>query len=174
MPRTAGWVISRRTGGLAASAVLVSAAVLGVGAAASASDSRHGDAAAKHVLLISVDGLHQSDLTWYVAQHPHSALAALVKGGIDYTNAQTTNPSDSFPGMVAQLTGGTAAETGVYYDDTYNHALLPAGTTNCAGVAPGAEVNFTEGLDKNLLSIDAGQGLAGLPGSILQMTGNPA
>jgi hypothetical protein len=172
MPRSAGWVISRRSGGLAASAVLVSAAVLGVGAAASASDG-HGDDSSKHVLLISVDGLHQSDLTWYVKQHPHSALAALVKGGIDYTNAQTTNPSDSFPGMVAQLTGGTPAETGVYYDDSYNHALLPAGTTNCTGVAPGAEVDFTENQDLNQLSIDAGQGLSGLPGSILRMTGSP-
>ena len=28
----------------------------------------HGDI--KHVLLISVDGMHQSDLHWYVANHP--------------------------------------------------------------------------------------------------------
>jgi hypothetical protein len=32
---------------------------------------------------------------------------------------------------------------------TFNHALLPAGTTKCAGVAPGAEVDFTEDPDKN-------------------------
>ena len=31
---------------------------------------RHG--AIRHVLLISVDGLHQSDLDWYVAHHPGS------------------------------------------------------------------------------------------------------
>jgi hypothetical protein len=35
---------------------------------------------ASHVLLLSVDGLHQSDLTWYVDQHPKSALASLVHG----------------------------------------------------------------------------------------------
>ena len=29
----------------------------------------------KHVLLISVDGMHQSDLDWYVANHPGSELA---------------------------------------------------------------------------------------------------
>jgi hypothetical protein len=127
----------------------------------------------RHVLLLSVDGLHQSDLAWYVAHHPHSAMAALVDGGIDYTDAQTTNPSDSFPGLIAQLTGGTAAETGVYYDDTYNHALLPAGTTQCAGATPGTEVDLTEDLDLNKASIDAGQGLSGLPGSILSMTGTP-
>ncbi|MFE0462615.1 alkaline phosphatase family protein [Kitasatospora sp. NPDC058965] len=132
---------------------------------------QHG--AAKHVLLISVDGLHQSDLSWYIAQHPQSALARLVGGGVEYTDARTTNPSDSFPGMVAQVTGGGPGTTGVYYDDSYNAALLPAGTTDCKGAKPGVEVDFTEDLDKNQASIDAGQGLTGLPGSILQMTGRP-
>jgi Type I phosphodiesterase / nucleotide pyrophosphatase len=127
----------------------------------------------RHVLLISVDGLHQQDLTWYVDHHPSSALAGLVGRGVDYTNASTPVPSDSFPGMVAQVTGGNPATTGVYYDDTFNHALLPAGTTNCAGVKPGVEVTYFEALDKNPLSVDAGQGLSGLPGSILNMTGNP-
>ena len=125
------------------------------------------------MLLISVDGLHQSDLAWYVSRHRGSALARLVRNGVDFTNAQTPFPSDSFPGMVAQVTGGNPSSTGVYYDDTWNHALLPAGTTNCAAAKPGVEVTYFEQLDKNPLSIDAGQGLAGLPGSILQMTGNP-
>ncbi|MDX2661072.1 alkaline phosphatase family protein [Streptomyces stelliscabiei] len=131
-------------------------------------------APAKHVLLISVDGLHQSDLAWYVSRHPNSALARLVGGGVEYTHARTTTPSDSFPGMVAQATGGGPGTTGVYYDDTYNAALLPAGTTSCKAVKPGAEVDLTEDLDKNPASIDAGQGLTGLPDSILSMTGNPA
>ena len=85
----------------------------------------------RHVLLISVDGLHATDLAWYVRQHPNSALAALTRDGVDYSHAKTTLPSDSFPGMVGQLTGGDPATTGIYYDATYNHALLPAGTTNC-------------------------------------------
>ena len=99
--------------------------------AAMKSDEGHGHAASKHVLLISVDGLHQSDLTWYVAQHPTSALASLVSGGTEYTNAATTFPSDSFPGMVAQLTGGGPGTTGVYYDDTYNRTFFPPGTRDC-------------------------------------------
>jgi hypothetical protein len=127
----------------------------------------------QHVLLLSVDGLHQQDLAWYVAQHPTSTLATLVHGGVEYPNASTTVPSDSFPGMVGQVTGGDPAVTGVYYDDTYNHALLPAGTTDCATAKPGTEVDFTEDLDLNKNSIDAGQGLPGLPGSILKMTGDP-
>ncbi|WP_415855975.1 alkaline phosphatase family protein [Sinomonas sp. G460-2] len=127
----------------------------------------------KHVLLLSVDGLHQSDLDWYVNAHPSSALAALVGHGTDYTNAQTPVPSDSFPGMVGQVTGGNPGTTGVYYDDTWNRNLLPAGTTNCAAATPGAEVAYTEGADRNPNALDAGQGLAGLPNSILQMTGTP-
>jgi hypothetical protein len=130
-------------------------------------------AGAGHVLLISVDGLHQSDLASYVKTHPSSALARLVHQGTTFTHAQTPVPSDSFPGMVAQVTGGNPRTTGIYYDDSYNHALLPAGSTSCQGVAPGTEVTYFEALDKDPLSLDAGQGLAGLPGSILSMTGQP-
>jgi hypothetical protein len=125
------------------------------------------------VLLLSIDGLHQSDLARYVSTHPSSALAALTNNGVQYTHAQTQVPSDSFPGMVGQVTGGSPSSTGVYYDDSWNHSLLPAGTTSCAGVALGAEVTYFEQLDKNLNSIDAGQGLVGLPNSILSLTGNP-
>jgi hypothetical protein len=76
--------------------------------------------------------------------------------------------------MLAQMTGGSPASTGIYYDDSYNHALLPAGTTTCTpGQPTGAEVAYTEAADKNINSIDAGQGLTGLPESILQMTGSP-
>jgi len=152
-------------------------AALGAGASASAAHGHrahepHGPAA-QHVLLLSVDGLHQSDLAWYVAHHPGSALAGLAGNGVEFTDAHTPVPSDSFPGMVAQATGGNPSSTGVYYDDTFNHALLPAGTTSCAGVRPGVEVTYFEQLDRDLHSLDAGQGLAGLPGSILGMTGNP-
>ena len=143
-----------------------------VAPAAATSGHRH-QAPAKHVLLLSIDGMHQSDLAWYVSRHPGSALARLVAGGTEYTHAGTTVPSDSFPGMVGQLTGGNPGTTGVYYDDTYNAALLPAGTTDCATAEPGAEIDLTEDLDRNKDSIDAGQGLAGLPGSILNMTGDP-
>jgi hypothetical protein len=129
--------------------------------------------ATRHVLLISVDGLHQSDLAWYVDHHPGSALAALTSAGMEFTNAKTPVPSDSFPGMVGQVTGGNPRSTGVYYDDSYNHALLPAGTKSCAGVAPGVEVTYFEAAARNPHALDSGQGLAGLPGSILQLTGNP-
>jgi hypothetical protein len=156
-------------GGLAAGTLAVTLGVAGTGQASTGASSA---APAEHVLLLSVDGLHASDLAYYVDHNPSSALAALVNSGVDFTHAQTPVPSDSFPGMVAQVTGGNPSSTGVYYDDTWNHALLPAGTTNCVGVKPGVEVTYFEALDKNPLSIDAGQGLAGLPGSILGLTSN--
>ena len=127
----------------------------------------------QHVLLISVDGLHQQDLTWYVNNFPDSTLASLDHQGLEYSNAMTPFPSDSFPGMVGQVTGGNPKTTGIYYDDTWNHDVFPIGTTNCSGPVPGAEVAYTEANDINLNSIDAGQGLRGLPGSILRMTPNP-
>ncbi len=160
-------------------AVLGLATTLAGGSLAAASEfpgspaARHKAAAAKHVLLLSVDGLHQSDLAWYVAHHPNSALARLVHGGVQYTNARTTTPSDSFPGMTAQVTGGGPGTTGIYYDDVYNHALLPAGTTHCKGAKPGAEVDMTEDMDRDKAALDAGQGLKNLPGGILRMTGQP-
>ena len=46
---------------------------------------RHPKNAISHVLLISVDGLHQSDLEWYVSNHPGSELAKLVGGGAEYS-----------------------------------------------------------------------------------------
>ena len=161
----------------AASALGLAAAAAGAtpASATSHSASRIGAPKASHVLLLSVDGLHQADLAYYVHLHPVSALAALVGNGVQFTNAQTPVPSDSFPGMVAQATGGNPASTGVYYDDSWNHALLPAGTTpaNCASAVPGVEVTYFEQLAKNPHSIDSGQGLPGLPGSILGLTSNP-
>src|SRR5664279_5807982 len=117
------------------------------------------NAAVRHVLLLSIDGLHQSDLASYVAQHPHSSLATLVSGGTEYTNARTTFPSDSFPGMVAQLSGGGPGTTGVYYDDTYNRALLAPATIDCSTAARGTEVAWTEAADRSQdpITLDAGQ-----------------
>jgi hypothetical protein len=161
--------LPRRTTVLAA-AVLAGALIA---PAAAAADPFHEDNA-RHVLLLSVDGLHQADLSWYIRQHPTSALAALVARGVDFTHASTPVPSDSFPGMLAQATGGNPDTTGVYYDSSYNRALLPAGTTTCpAGAPTGADVEFTETAERNPNSIDAGQGLSGLPGNILALTSHP-
>jgi hypothetical protein len=134
---------------------------------------RHGHGAIRHVLLISVDGLHQSDLRWFIRHHPDSTLAALAARGAEYARAQTPVPSDSDPGMTAQMTGGDPRTTGVYYDVEYNHALLEAGTTSCHGQATGADVIYDSPDDVDDTRLDAGQGLSGLPGTILEMTQTP-
>lgn len=165
----------------AAAAVLGAVIVVGSAVApATANDGKPGNdgeagtgETSKHVLLLSVDGLHQKDLDWYVGAHPQSAMATLVNHGTSYTHAQTPVPSDSFPGMVGQFTGGNPGTTGIYYDDTFNRSLLPAGTNDCKNTAPGTEVALTEAADKNPLALDAGQGLTGLPSSIMNMTGQP-
>ena len=76
---------------------LLTAALLAgalIAPAAAAADPPPDKDNTRHVLLISVDGLHQSDVSWYVSHHPNSALAALARHGVDFTNARTPFPSD--------------------------------------------------------------------------------
>jgi len=98
------------------------------------------------VLLISIDGFHAFDLTSCVPSGGCPNLAALAHRGVTYTNARTTTPSDSFPGLLAQLTGGTPKTTGVYYDDSYDRTLFSPGPAGCSG-SPGTEVVLDESID---------------------------
>jgi predicted AlkP superfamily pyrophosphatase or phosphodiesterase len=84
----------------------------------------------KHVLLISVDGMHALDLTNYVAAHPNSTLAQLSAHGKTYTNASSSLPSDSFPRLAALVTGGSPITAGLWYDVTFNRRLSPPAATN--------------------------------------------
>ena len=78
----------------------------------------------QHVLLISVDGLHALDVTRYVHDHPRSALAELSGHGVTYTNARTPANSDSFPGLLALVTGGSPITTGLFYDVSYDRTIF--------------------------------------------------
>ena len=80
-----------------------------------------------HVLLISVDGLHALDVANYVEAHPNSAMAELSKHGITYSNARTPANSDSFPGLLALVTGGSPLSHGLFYDVSYDRALYDPG-----------------------------------------------
>jgi hypothetical protein len=117
-------------------------------------DSHHGRNRVDRVLLISIDGFHAVDLANCTAAGTCPTLEKLADHGTTYTNASTTKPSDSFPGLLAQLTGGTAKTTGVFYDDSYDRKFFPAGS-NCTGT-PGTEMNYAEPLDTNLHMIDGG------------------
>src|SRR6476646_6416335 len=107
---------------------------------------------ADHVLLLSLDGFHDADLTNYVAAHPTSALAAVVERGRRYSNASAQTPSDSFPGTLALATGGSPSSTGVYYDVSWDNDLSPAGS-DCS--TRGALVPFNQTINFNPNSGDS-------------------
>ena len=102
-------------------------------------------AAVHRVLLISVDGMHAMDLANWIAHNPTSNLARLSGNAITFTDARTTTPSDSFPGLLSMVTGGTPKSTGVYYDDSYDRTLYAPGS-NCTG-KPGIEAVYDESID---------------------------
>jgi hypothetical protein len=104
------------------------------------------DLQVEHVLLISVDGMHALDLENYVNAHPRSALAELAGHGVRYTGASSSKPSDSFPGLLAMVTGGSPISTGVFYDVSYDRTLFDPSNTHCSG-APGAVTVFDESID---------------------------
>jgi hypothetical protein len=101
----------------------------------------------KHVLLISVDGLHALDVANYVAAHPDSALAALSSHGITYSNARTPANSDSFPGLLALVTGGSPISHGLFYDVSYNRGIFDPTNTSCTPPAGNTQV-FDESIDQ--------------------------
>jgi hypothetical protein len=125
-------------------------------AAGEARAERHGrDAHAfKHVLLLSIDGLHQQDLANFIAGAPQSALAKLAKRGIRYDHAfvnrlegKPSNPSDSFPGLLALTTGGSSPTHGGWYDVSYARDLFAySADAPCSG-SPGAAVTYDESID---------------------------
>jgi hypothetical protein len=122
---------------LAASACLLSAAAV----AQSGPKSN-----IRQVLLISVDGLHALDVANYVAQNPQSALAELSSHGITYSNARTPSNSDSFPGLLALITGGSPVTHGLFYDVSYDRTIFDPTNTTCSGPA-GNFMVFDESID---------------------------
>jgi type I phosphodiesterase/nucleotide pyrophosphatase len=101
----------------------------------------------KHVLLISVDGLHALDVARFVESHPNSALAELSGHGVTYSNARPPANSDSFPGLLALVTGGSPISHGMFYDVSYDRAIFDPANTTCAGQA-GNTMVFDESIDK--------------------------
>ncbi len=114
-------------------------------------------APAKHVLLLSVDGLHSVDLKRYVGQHPDSNLAQLRNHGVYYPLTFGSRPSDSFPGLVALITGGSPRLTGVYYDVSYDRRLVAPG--GGPGTPRGTVVTYDESIDLDPSELDGGGGI---------------
>ena len=95
-------------------------------------------------------------------------LAALAKTGINYLQASSSKPSDSFPGLAALLTGASPRNSGFFYDVAYDRALSPpaqttpygitGGTNLCPGTV-GTQVGFDEQIDIDMSKIDGGGGI---------------
>jgi Type I phosphodiesterase / nucleotide pyrophosphatase len=100
----------------------------------------------KHVLLLSIDGMHAVDL--YNCSHgiaganggsPYCPnLASLSPHALNYVAAVSSKPSDSFPGLAALVTGGSPKSTGLYYDVAYDRSLNPPAETTGTGLAGGS------------------------------------
>jgi Type I phosphodiesterase / nucleotide pyrophosphatase len=123
----------------------------------------------EHVLLVSVDGLHALDVARFIESHPSSAMAELARHGTTYSNASTPAHTDSFPGLLALVTGGSPVSHGVFYDVSYDRSLFDPANTACSGPA-GNTVVFDESIDRysaanvSLNVIDAAKLPRGLDG----------
>ncbi len=120
----------------------------------------------RHVLLLSIDGMHAVDylncskgITGVNNDAPYCpTLAALGGTGITFQNASTSKPSDSFPGLTAIVSGGGPKSNGVYYDVAFDRVLAPPTIDtgngllhgNCvAGQANGTRTEYEEGIDRD-------------------------
>jgi hypothetical protein len=146
---------------LKALAVAIIAAGLPL-AQAGAGDAPH---RAAHVLLISIDGMHAADYQYCVSHGTCPALASLGVHGVNYTRTSTSRPSDSFPGLMSLMTGGTPRTYGAFYDVAYDRVLAPpqattgnglAGGTCTPGIANGTTTEFDEGIDLNKTQLNGG------------------
>ena len=120
--------------------LLLGTALLSTAAIVQAEEHRH---SVEHVLIVSIDGMHQQDLARCVADNTCPNIAALARHGVTYTNAYTPGLSDSVPGLAALVTGGGPRSTGLFYDDIYDRTLYAGTDTQCTGT-PGVEVFLQE------------------------------
>ena len=108
-----------------------------------ANTSPVGSGKIKHVLLLSIDGMHAVDfyncahgITGANSGEPYCPnLAALGKTGVNYVAASSSKPSDSAPGLMALVTGGTPKTTGIYYDVAFDRTLDGPEITTGTGLA---------------------------------------
>jgi len=52
--------------------------------------------------------------------------------GITYSNARTPANSDSFPGLLALVTGGSPVTSGLFYDVSYERSYFANGDSTCS------------------------------------------
>jgi Type I phosphodiesterase / nucleotide pyrophosphatase len=163
---------------LAGIAVAIALASSTRGTAADASSV--GSGKIKHVVLLSIDGMHEVDfyncahgIAGANGGHPYCPnLAALGNTGINYVNAMSSKPSDSFPGIAALVSGGTPKSTGMYYDVAFDRSLdapqVKTGTGLAGGLCTpyatptGTTTDNDQGIDLDDTKLNGGAPGAGL------------
>ena len=159
-----------------AAAVTLASSAQGMAADASTVASRK----IKHVLLLSIDGMHAVD--FYNCAHGIAGvnggdtycpnLAALSRTAINYVATASSMPSDSFPGLAALVSGGSPKTTGLYYDVAYDRSLDAPATTTGTGLAggkctpygtpTGTTTDNDQGIDLDDTKLNGGAAGAGL------------
>jgi hypothetical protein len=155
------------------------------------SQEDHNRGGVQHVLLISIDGMHALDfincaqgISGFNGGQPYCPnLAELAETGVNYLEASASKPSDSFPGLMALVSGGSPRTVGAFYDVAYDRSLDPPATTTGNGVAGapglctsgappmGTTTEFDEGIDINKLLLNGGAP-AGVDGGIASIDPN--
>jgi hypothetical protein len=127
--------------------------------------ARGADLKKDHVLLISIDGMHAVDYENCVKANTCPNLASLGRTGVNYTRTSTSRPSDSFPGLMSLVTGGTPKTYGAFYDVAWDRVLAPpqnttgnglAGGTCTPGQNNGTQTEYEEGDEINQLLLNGG------------------
>jgi hypothetical protein len=133
-----------------------------------------------HVLLLSVDGMHAVDfancatgLSTVNSGTPYCPNLAALQG-VNYVASSTSKPSDSFPGLMSIVSGGSPKSMGVYYDVAFDRSFFPPARTSGNGnpggscspgaTPPGTTTEYDEGIsiNKNLLNGGAPTGDGGV------------
>src|SRR5690242_21784508 len=119
----------------------------------------------RRVLLISIDGMHALDYLNCRSGGYCPNLTALGRTGVNYTRTSSSRPSDSFPGLMALVTGGTPRTVGAYYDVAYDRVLAPPQNTTGNGVLggtctpntnSGTRTEYEEGIDLDQTKLNGG------------------
>jgi len=128
----------------------------------------------KHILLLSIDGMHALDfkncakgmatINGGLPFCPN--MAELGEHGVNYLATSTSKPSDSFPGLMTIMTGGSPRTMGVFYDVAYDRSLDPpmidtgngllAGPCTPGAAPIGTRTEYEEGISKDQTQLNGG------------------
>jgi hypothetical protein len=145
----------------------ITAGVLASNAHAKKNDDKEDDRGEiERVLLLSIDGMHALDLKNCVGAGTCPNLAALGQSGVSYLDASASKPSDSFPGLMAIVAGGSPRTIGAFYDVAYDRSLQPPAVKTGNGVSAGScspgqsptgtTTEYEEGIDIDQSKLNGG------------------